>query len=105
MSIIGILGGGHLARMTTQAAQRLGALVAVLDKDENSPAAQVTALAVDGDWNDFELVSEFAQSCDVVSPESEDVPVEVLERLDLLEVIRLDIVRLDAAAATIPAGR
>ena len=30
---------------------------------------------------------------------------EVLERLDLLEVIRLDIVRLDAAAATIPAGR
>jgi 5-(carboxyamino)imidazole ribonucleotide synthase len=82
MSIIGILGGGHLARMTTQAAQRLGALVAVLDKDENSPAAQVTALAVDGDWNDFELVSEFAQSCDVVSPESEDVPVEVLERLE-----------------------
>jgi hypothetical protein len=29
----------------------------------------------------------------------------VLERLDLLEVIRLDIVRLDAAAAAIPAGR
>ncbi|MBI5802785.1 MAG: hypothetical protein HZA92_18940 [Verrucomicrobia bacterium] len=30
---------------------------------------------------------------------------EVLERLDMLEVIRLDIVRLDAAAAADPAGR
>jgi len=82
MSIIGILGGGHTARMTVQAAQRLGALVAVLDKDENSPASQVTALAVEGDWNDFELVTEFAQSCDVVTPESEDVPIEVLQHLE-----------------------
>jgi 5-(carboxyamino)imidazole ribonucleotide synthase len=82
MSIIGILGGGHTARMTAQAAQRLGALVAVLDKDENSPASQVTALAVEGDWNDFDLVSEFAQSCDVVTPESEDVPLAVLEHLE-----------------------
>ena len=60
MSIIGILGGGHIARMTTQAAQRLGANVAILDKDENSPAVQVTALGVEGDWNDLELVTEFA---------------------------------------------
>ncbi len=82
MSIIGILGGGHTARMTTQTAQRLGALVAILDKDENSPAAQVTALAVEGDWTDLELVSEFAQSCDVISPEGEDVPVEVLVMLE-----------------------
>lgn len=82
MSILGILGGGHIARMTAQAAQQVGALVAVLDKDENSPAAQVTSLAIDGDWNDLDLVSEFAQSCDVVSPEGEEVPVAVLEHLE-----------------------
>ena len=82
MSIIGILGGGHIARMTTQAAQRLGANVAILDKHENSPAVQVTALGVEGDWNDLELVTEFAQSCDVVSPENENVPVEVLAHLE-----------------------
>lgn len=82
MSIIGILGGGHIARMTTQAAQRLGANVAILDKDENSPAAQVTSLGIEGDWNDLELIGEFAQSCDVVSPETENVPVAVLKHLE-----------------------
>ncbi len=82
MSILGILGGGHLARLTTQTAQRLGLNVAVLDKNENSPAAQVTAYAIQGDWNDLELVGELAQSCDVITPETAAVPVDVLSALE-----------------------
>jgi 5-(carboxyamino)imidazole ribonucleotide synthase len=82
MTIIGILGGGHLARVTTQAAQRLGANVAVLDLDENSPAAQITSLGIEGDWTDLELVSDMAASCDVISPETEAVPLLVLQQLE-----------------------
>lgn len=82
MTLLGILGGGALARMTTQAAQKLGVHVAVLDLDENSPAAQVTAYGVGGDWNDLELVTEFARACDVVTVETEAVPVEVLAHLE-----------------------
>ena len=82
MTLLGILGGGALARMTTQAAQRLGVNVAVLDLDENCPAAQVTAYGVGGDWNDLELVTEFAQACDVVTVETEAVPVAVLAHLE-----------------------
>lgn len=82
MTLLGILGGGALARMTTQAAQKLGVNVAILDLDENSPAAQVTAYGVGGDWNDLELVTEFAQACDVVTVETEAVPVEVLAHLE-----------------------
>jgi 5-(carboxyamino)imidazole ribonucleotide synthase len=82
MTILGILGGGYLSRMTTQAAQKLGVNVAVLDKNEHSPAAQVTAYAIDGDWNDAELLAELAQTCDAITIENEDVPASVLAQLE-----------------------
>ena len=58
MTTIGLLGGGYLCRLTAQAAQKLGCYVAVLDKDELSPAMQITAFGVEGDWSDLERCLE-----------------------------------------------
>ena len=82
MTTLGILGGGQLARMLAQAAQRIGVNVAILDEDEFSPAMQVTGLGVTGSWRDRETLGEFADAVDVLTIESEFVPVELISFIE-----------------------
>lgn len=79
---LGILGGGQLARMTAQAAQRLGLRVAVLDAAPDSPAGQVTPLETVGRWQDPETLRRFAAGCDVVTLENEFIDAEALAALE-----------------------
>lgn len=48
---------------------------------------------------------EFSSKANSKQADAKLATKEVLERLDMLEVIRLDISRLDAAASAVPAGR
>lgn len=79
---LGILGGGQLARMTAQAAQRLGLRVAVLDATPGSPAGQVTPLETVGRWQDADTLRRFADGCDVVTLENEFIDAEALAALE-----------------------
>jgi 5-(carboxyamino)imidazole ribonucleotide synthase len=78
MTTLGILGGGQLARMLAQAAQRIGVNAAILDEDEFSPAMQVTQFGVTGSWTDRKTLGEFADAVDAITIESEFVPTEVI---------------------------
>jgi 5-(carboxyamino)imidazole ribonucleotide synthase len=71
--ILGILGGGQLARMTAYAAFRLGMRVHVMEKFAGSPAGQIAHDETVGDPSDHELLRTFAAACDVVTLESEFV--------------------------------
>lgn len=71
LSTIGIVGGGQLARMSAQAAQRLGFQVVVLDTDPDCPAAQVTPRRIDGRFDDPADLKRLAESCDVITLEHE----------------------------------
>jgi 5-(carboxyamino)imidazole ribonucleotide synthase len=82
MTTLGILGGGQLARMLAQAAQRIGVNVAILDEDEFSPAMQVTSFGVTGSWRDREALGEFADAVDAITIESEFVPAELIEFIE-----------------------
>lgn len=82
MTTLGILGGGQLARMLAQAAQRIGVNVAILDEDELSPAMQVTAFGVVGSWKDEATLAEFADAVDAITIESEFVPADVLAAIE-----------------------
>ena len=73
-SIIGILGGGQLARMMGQAALRLGFKVDIYTPDPNCPAAQIANHISVGAYDDAEAVINFAKCCDVVTYEFENVP-------------------------------
>lgn len=73
-SIIGMLGGGQLGRMTAHAAQRLGYRMHVFCDDEHDPAAQVTSLATIAKFGDEEALARFADAVDVVTLEFENVP-------------------------------
>ncbi|MEP1231059.1 MAG: 5-(carboxyamino)imidazole ribonucleotide synthase [Litorimonas sp.] len=73
-SVIGILGGGQLARMLSCAAARLGFQIHIYSPVKDCPAAQVANRVVTGDYDDAEAVIGFAKNCDVVTYEFENVP-------------------------------
>lgn len=79
---IGIVGGGQLGRMLTQAAKPLGFQVTVLDPGAGCPAAQVGALQVVGELGDPDAVARLAQGSDVVTWEIEHIPAKVLQALE-----------------------
>ncbi len=86
-SWLGILGGGQLGRMFTQAAQALGYRVCVLDPDETSPAGAVAERHLRAGYQDEVALDELARLCPAVSTEFENVPAASLERLAALGVV------------------
>ena len=71
--MIGILGGGQLARMLALAGTPLGLRFKVLDPAADAPAAHVAEL-VQGAYDDPDALRRFAHGCSVVTFEFENVP-------------------------------
>ena len=57
---IGIVGGGQLAQMMTEAALPLGHSVTVVDPTTNCPAAQVGAAQIVADYKDADAIRQLA---------------------------------------------
>jgi len=85
---IGILGGGHLGRMTALAARGLGYRVAVLDPDPACPAAAVADRVEVGRHDDIEAARRLAAGCAVITTALEDVSLELVRELDDRAVFR-----------------
>jgi 5-(carboxyamino)imidazole ribonucleotide synthase len=77
-SIIGILGGGQLGRMMALAAARLGYRCHILDPHEHPCAAEVSAYFTRAAYDDVAALRRFAEQCDVITYEFENIPVEPL---------------------------
>jgi 5-(carboxyamino)imidazole ribonucleotide synthase len=84
MSVLGILGGGQLGRMTLQAASRLGVDVVIAERFADSPAARLTSrsLVFSRSWDDAAMLDQLARLCDVVTLENEFVDWRVLRALE-----------------------
>ena len=80
-SYLGILGGGQLGRMFTQAAQALGYKVCVLDPSADSPAGSIAEKYIQASYTDPAALKEMASICQSVSTEFENVPAHVLKEL------------------------
>jgi 5-(carboxyamino)imidazole ribonucleotide synthase len=78
--IVGILGGGQLARMLALAGRSLGLDFAVLDPAADACAGAVARLIV-GRYDDPACLDELAERSDVVTYEFENVPSESVRRL------------------------
>ena len=77
-STIGILGGGQLGRMMSIAAKHMGYRVHIFSSINDSPAGQVSDVEVLGSFDDLAAVESFAKQVDVVTVETENVPVDTL---------------------------
>jgi len=80
-SVIGILGGGQLGRMTAMAAARLGFDVAVLDPETGAPAARLASHVIVAPYDDPEALARLADVSDVITFEFENVPAGAIEFL------------------------
>src|SRR3954447_4823590 len=78
LPVVGMVGGGQLARMTHQAAISLGQSLRVLAADENDSAGLVAGQVTIGHHTDFEALLAFAKSVDVLTFDHEHVPAEHL---------------------------
>ncbi|WP_421936730.1 5-(carboxyamino)imidazole ribonucleotide synthase [Phenylobacterium sp.] len=85
-STLGILGGGQLGRMLALAAARLGFDVAVLERDADSPAGQVSNHTIVGAYDDPKALAELAAVAKVVTFEFENVPARAVLTLQQLGV-------------------
>ena len=96
-STIGILGGGQLGRMLSVAAAQLGYRCHIYASDNNSIAAEVSAQFTCAQDEDIASLTRFAESCDVITFEFENVPVAPLQEIAALAPLHPPIAALDIA--------
>ena len=77
---IGILGGGQLGRMLAMAAARLGYRCHVYEPGA-APAAEVAHAWTQAPYDDLEALRAFAQTCDLITYEFENIPAPSLDVL------------------------
>ena len=80
-STIGILGGGQLGRMLASAAAQLGYRTHVLAPDRVSVAAQTASAVTRADYHNRIVLADFADACDVVTYEFENIDLGPVEWL------------------------
>ncbi|WP_431933014.1 5-(carboxyamino)imidazole ribonucleotide synthase [Micromonospora sp. RP3T] len=81
LPVVGMVGGGQLARMTHQAAIALGQSLRVLALAPDDGAALVAADVQYGDHTDLTALRTFAKGCDVVTFDHEHVPNDHISAL------------------------
>jgi 5-(carboxyamino)imidazole ribonucleotide synthase len=82
MPVVGMVGGGQLARMTAAAAVGLGVTFRVLSESELESAALVTRDVTVGSHLSLPDVAAFAAECDVITFDHEHVPSPILAELE-----------------------
>ncbi|MEU4846053.1 5-(carboxyamino)imidazole ribonucleotide synthase [Streptomyces gilvosporeus] len=80
--VVGMVGGGQLARMTHEAGIPLGIKFKLLSDTPQDSAAQVVSEVVIGDYRDLDTLRSFARGCDVLTFDHEHVPTEHLRALE-----------------------
>lgn len=80
-SMLGMLGGGQLARFFVIAAHEMGYRVMVLDPDRNSPAGLLADVHLCAAYDDQAALDRMAHECVAVTTEFENVPAATLSAL------------------------
>ncbi|MBC7712733.1 MAG: 5-(carboxyamino)imidazole ribonucleotide synthase [Rhizobacter sp.] len=82
-TILGILGSGQLARMTTLAASEFGIQTHIYcSESQVSPAEHTATKTIKGSFKDVTAILDFCQNCDVVTLENEFIDQDILEAID-----------------------
>src|SRR5689334_883692 len=82
LPLVGMVGGGQLARMTHQAAISLGQSLRVLAVSAEDSAALVASDVRIGSHTDLAALREFADGCDAVTFDHEHVPGDHIRALE-----------------------
>lgn len=97
-AVLGILGGGQLARMLARSATALGLDIAIMEREADSPAGRLTRQEIVGAWDDEAALRRLASGAPYITLENEFVPARSLY---LLEQHGATVVPGSAALATV----
>ena len=84
MSVItlGIIGSGQLGSLLCQAAKKLNIKTVVISDDKQGPAQNYSDQFIFAKYEDSEKIKEFINKVDIVTYEFENIPVEILKKID-----------------------
>ncbi len=80
--LIGIVGGGQLAKMTALPALEFGNEIIILEKGEGAPSQTLANKVLMGDWDKASTLIELGNQVDVVTLENEFVDANALRELE-----------------------
>ncbi|MBI3046791.1 MAG: 5-(carboxyamino)imidazole ribonucleotide synthase [Acidobacteria bacterium] len=96
-AVLGVLGGGHLGRLFTIAAQRMGYHVHTFSSEDDSPGGQIADVEVTASYEDLDALRTFARGVDVVTFEFENVPIDAIDAVEAVVPVRPSAVALHTA--------
>ena len=79
---LGIIGGGQLGSLLSEAAKSLNVETVILTDDINAPAKNFTENFICGNYEDENLINEFISKVDLVTFEFENIPYKILKNIN-----------------------
>ena len=85
--ILGIIGGGQLGSMLSEAAKKLNIKTVVYADDIDAPAQNFCNEFIQGEYSDKEKIKKFINKVDVITYEFENIPYETLDKINQLKPV------------------
>ena len=85
---LGIIGGGQLGSMLSEAARKLNIKTIIYCDDPNAPAKNFCDDFIYAEYNNKDKIYEFAKKVDVITYEFENIPYETLNELNKLKPVK-----------------
>ena len=85
---LGIIGGGQLGSMLSEAAKKLKIKTIIYCDDPDAPAQNFCDDFIYGQYDNKDKIYEFAKKVDVITYEFENIPYETLNELNKLKPVR-----------------
>ncbi len=84
---LGIIGGGQLGSMLSEAAKKLDIKTVVYSDDTDAPAQNFCNEFIQGEYSDKEKIKQFIKKVDVITYEFENIPYETLDKINQLKPV------------------
>ena len=84
---LGIIGGGQLGSMLSEAAKKLNIKTVVYADDIDAPAQNFCNEFIQGEYSDKEKIKQFVNKVDVITFEFENIPYETLDKINQLKPV------------------
>ena len=84
---LGIIGGGQLGSMLSEAAKKLNINSIIYCDDIDAPAQNFCEQFIYGDYNDKNKIQEFVNKVDLITYEFENIPFETLNEINKIKKV------------------
>ena len=84
---LGIIGGGQLGSMLSEAAKKLNINTIIYCDDKEAPAQNFCGQFIYGNYDDKDKIKEFVNQVDLITFEFENIPYETLNEMNKIKMV------------------